>query len=128
VAKEGAGLTTLRLLPQLRRTVGFLVVVAVATACGSGDARRKKAPRTEEEAGVPDAGRVPDAGPQPSPEASTPPGPLQYVGSTGPAGGTVMTGGSYILFSVTGEVPGTSALTKSPGHKMVGGVVGRASF
>lgn len=98
-------------------------MLAVA-ACSGGDGRRKSRPRAEPDGG--DAGQL-DGGDAAAPPDGAPPGPLRYVGSTNPAGGTVMVGGGYVLFSVTGEVPGTSALTKSPGYRMVGGVVGRVS-
>jgi len=39
-----------------------------------------------------------------------------------------MKGGKYVLFSVTGEVPGTSGLRTNSEHRLVGGVVGHASY
>ena len=89
------------------------------SACGSGNSHRKVQP--EFDAG-PD-GKAPDAS-----GSGFGTGSLKYFGSTVPAGGIVMKSEKYILFSVTGEVPGTSGLTKSPNNRMVGGVVGRASY
>jgi len=91
------------------------------SACGSGDARRRA--HADGDGGVTDDG---GATPPPVPDGEAPPGSIKYFGSTGPAGGTVMTGGGYVLFSVTGEVPGTSGLSKNADHQMIGGVLGRA--
>ena len=107
----------------LRRGLCLLAVAAVVSACSGGDTHRTVVAETDGgDAG--DAGKAKsDAGPRR--DAG---GPFQYTGSTGSSGGTVMQGGGYILFGVTGEVPGTSGLTKNANHRMVGGVVGRASY
>lgn len=105
----------------VRRGFCLLAVAAVVSACSGGDSHRSVV--AEADAGdAGDAGKL-DAGARPDGS-----GPLQYTGSTGASGGTVMQGGGYILFGVTGEVPGTSGLTKNANHRMVGGVVGRASY
>jgi hypothetical protein len=96
-----------------------LAVACALSACGSGNSKRQVHP--EGDAGA--DGAAPDASGSGSGK-----GVLQYFGSTVPAGGIVMKGDKYILFSVTGEVPGTSGLTKSDKHRMVGGIVGRASY
>ncbi len=107
--------------------ISVIAVAVLVSACGSADTRRKA--RKGEDAG-PDATPVPttSAPPDAAADAKAPPGPLVYFGSSGSSGGVVMQGGGYILFGVTGEVPGTSGLSKNADHKMVGGVVGHASY
>ncbi|HVU02854.1 MAG TPA: hypothetical protein VHE30_13935 [Polyangiaceae bacterium] len=96
---------------SLVRRSGAVVLAVLLSACGSGHSARKA---------IPEPG---DGGPDSGPGSG-----LSYFGSSGPSGGIVMKSEHYVLFSVTGEIPGSSGLTKSPNNRMVGGVVGRASY
>lgn len=99
------------------------VALAVLSACSGGESHRKAtyqngtdAGQTAKDSGTP--GVRGDSGTQ---------GQFQYSGSTVPAGGTVMQNVKYTLFSVTGEIPGTTGLEKNTTYKMVGGIVGKVN-
>ena len=106
-----------------------LIAALFLSACGSSENGRRPQPRHDagaDAAPSPTSSSTPDSGKDSGP---TPPrGPTGYAGSTRQAGGVVMKGGKYVLFSVTGEVPGTSGLRTNSEHRLVGGVVGHASY
>jgi len=67
-----------------------------------------------------------DGGGQPPPDAA----PIVLVGPQGRPGQDIVTGGavskskSYILYSTIGEGPGGNGVMKSPGHKLITGLLG----
>jgi hypothetical protein len=103
------------------RSFAIALTGALLSACSSGDSHRRARYENGTDAGAHDAGRKTTLG------DGAVNGGLKFFGSSVPAGGTLMSGSGYILFSETGEVPGTSGLSKGSGNRLIGGMLGRAN-